>query len=467
MSPPEPGLAVPPSSRSFLQRILGRADADEVRTALSEVGSPDAAIALGNKVILFGFILFLGWAAYAPLDEGVTASGNISVESMRKVISSFNGGTIGKIHVHENDMVKAGQPLITLDQAKARNAYDTVLQEFLAASAKHARLSAESTFGNDIVFPKELVAQAEEAGRMDILQGQERLFAIRQNALNNELAVLRQTLSASNVQVKGARDQLAAKLRERSLLAEEVTNTRPLAESGYVARNRLLELERNMSIQDSATHDLETRIAREMSSGSEIQLRINQRRKEYLKEAESQLADTDREVSTLRERLDDARRELAKTEIKAPVSGQVIAFQLQTIGAVVSPGMKIMELVPEDEKLLLDVKIPPHLIDKIHTGLLCHVRFAAFVDRPELVVEGKVQSLSHDKHDSQSSAPGTLPSYYLARVEVTEKGMTDLKGRQLRPGMPVDVVVKTGERSLLAYLMKPIVRPLFNAFQEP
>jgi protease secretion system membrane fusion protein len=448
--------------RGFFGRLFGPPEPPP--SDVEKLRDPNSAIAFGNAIIFGGFGLFLAWAAFAPLDEGVTTNGSVAIESMRKTISSVTGGSVGIIHVRENQQVKAGDILITFDKAKAQNTYDTLLQEYIAAAAKHARLAAESTLDTAVTFPEELVRLAEEAGRPDILEGQDRLFSIRHNAFNNELAVLRQTLASAQTQVAGVRQQVASKKQELALVTEELNNTQPLAEEGFLPKNKLLDLRRQHAAQSSSATELESRLSREISNSSEIQLRILQKRKDYLKEVESLAADANREASTLRERLDDARRELEKTELRSPVSGQVIALQAQTPGAAIVPGSKIMEIIPENEKLLLDVKIPPHLIDKIHPGLITHSRFAAFVDAPQLVVEGRVLSVSSDKHDVPG---GTPPSYYLARVEVTEQGMKELHGRQMRPGMPVDVVVKTGERTLLAYLMKPIVRPLFNAFQEP
>lgn len=446
-----------------LLRWLMRAPAMQKEERMTALEDPRAAIAFGNKIIFFGIGSFLVWGSFAPLDEGVPASGVVVVESHRKIVAHLTGGTIADIRVKENQLVKEGDVLLTLDATRAQTTYTSTLNEYIAAAGKVARLSAEQSLADKIAYPDELVAYAETAGRRDLLTAQDQLFRIRKQALANELSILQENLSASHGQATGIRLQLAARNQQVALLREEHQALGPLVGSGYAARNKLLETERQIAELTSVVSELQARVAKEVSNAAEIRLRLLQRRQEFQREVEGLLADARREAANLEEKLKDASLELDHTTIRAPVSGQVIGLQAGAPGSIVTPGSHILEVVPHGDLLLIDVQVPTHLIARIHAGLPTDIRVSAFTDAPQLTVDAKVQSISSDRFEP----PNGQPPYYLARVEVTEKGLLDLKGRQLRPGMPVEVVIKTGERSFLAYVMRPLMKRMFSSLQEP
>ncbi len=426
------------------------------------IEDPSHAIAFGNRIIFYGLGLFFTWAAFAPLDEGVPASGVIAVETMRKVVSHFVGGSVATVHVNENQQVRAGDPLVTLDSTKTKAAYNTAIQEYIAASAKLARLRAEQIAADRIQFPDELLFYAGQMGRLDYLTAQEQLFKIRRQTFQSEQSILRENLTASTAQVTGARAQVEARTQQLSLLKQEVQDTRPLVEAGYTPRNNLLAQERQLAELNSIVSELQSKAAKESSSAAEIRLRLLQRQQEFMREVEAQIADTAREVANLQERISETRRDLDSTVVRAPVSGQVVELQARTTGAAVTPGSRILEIIPAGEKLLVDVQIPTNLINRVTPGLITQVQFSSFADNPSLVIEGTVASVSSDQHTPQSGPP-----YYLARIEITPKGLGELQGRQIRPGMPVTAVIKTGERSLVHYLLQPLLKRTFTALQEP
>ena len=420
------------------------------------------AILIGNLIVFLGFGLFLAWALFAPLDEGVPAQGTVVVESMRKTVTHISGGTVEAIHVRENQKVKEGDLLISLTTGKAQSAYDSVVQEYIAAAAKLARLTAEQSGVNLIEFPEELLRLADENGRLDSLKAQQDLFVMRRMTLASEQAILKENLNASAGQTTGLRQQYDAKAQQHTLLLQELEAMRPLVEAGYASRNSLLDLERRVAELSSVKTELQTRAAKETSTSAELRLRLLQRRQEFLRDVDQQITETRREVLILTERVNEARIELDSKRIVAPVSGQIVALQAHTPGSAITGGAKLMELVPENETLLIDIQIPLQVIQSVTAGLKTDVRITAFPGEPQLVVEGEVQSVSSDVHDVQ---PPKLP-FYLGRVALTPEGMAKLAGRQLRPGMAVDVVIKTGERSLIAYLMRPILKQLFFALKE-
>lgn len=417
----------------------------------------------GYIVIFFGLGFFFVWALFAPIGEGVPAQAALVSESKRKVVSHLTGGTIASVHVQENQSVKEGSILMTLNSSRVQTALDTLLNEYAAASAKLTRLTAEQAFASRVEFPEELHNLVTQIGRQDILTANEQLFRIRQQAFESELNILQASLTASQITASGARRQIDARTLQADLLRQEIAGNRDLVEQGYAPRNRLLEQERQLAELASTTSDLQTRVAREASSGHEIRLRLLQRRQEYLKEIETLAAEARREIANLGERIKDARLDLERTTVRAPVSGQVIAMMPQAAGTIITPGAKLLEIAPADDRLLFDAQVPVAVINRVSAGLETDIRINSFPDTPFLMLEGRVLSVSSDRHEP----PTGLPPYYLARVEVLPEGMARLKGKQLRPGMNADVVIKTGERSFMAYLMAPITRKLFGAFKEP
>lgn len=216
--------------------------------------------------------------------------------------------------------------------------------------------------------------------------------------------------------------------------------------------------ESNAAIADLMGNSL--RITRQIA---ELSQRAVSRKQEYRKEIESQLADVTREVQSDAEKYVAVTADLDRMEIKAPATGQVVGLTVQTVGAVLQPGQKLLDVVPDNQTLLLEAHIPPHLIDKVHAGLSADIRFNSFAHSPQLVVEGKVLSVSGDL---LSDPQQPQYAYYLARVQVTPAGMKTLGQRQMQPGMPAEVVIKTGERSLLTYLLHPLTKRLAASLKE-
>ena len=427
-----------------------------------EIEDPGKAIAFGYRIIFYGLGIFLAWAVLMPLDEGIPVTGTVAVERVRMTVSSMSGGSIAEVHVKENQAVNAGDPLITFDSTKARVAYNTTIQEYIASSAKLVRLRAEQAGADSLEYSDELLVYAGQMGRKDYLSAQEQLFRIRRQTLQGELKILRETLASVHAQIAGAKEQLATRSHQASLLKKEVQELSPLVEAGYTPKTTLLTQERALAEVTSITSDLHAKIMSQSNGVSEIRLRMLQREQEFRREVDTQIVETERESAVLRERLVEMKREMERVVVRAPVSGQVVAMQAQTVGAAVTPGSKMMEIVPIGDSLLVDVQIPTNLINRVVPGLHTNLQISTFTDMPSLVIEGTVQSVSSDKH----MPPTGGQAYYLARIEITPKGMSELHGHELRPGMPVSAMIKTGERSLLVYLLTPITRRTFSALQE-
>jgi protease secretion system membrane fusion protein len=292
---------------------------------------------------------------------------------------------------------------------------------------------------------------------------QQQLIQARQGALAADLQGLEENMQGLKEQLGSYQNVLVQRRNQLSLLTEELNNTRAMVKEGYAPRNRQLELERMLADSNASIADLTGNSLRISRQVAELTQRSVARKQEYRKEVESQLADVTREVQSDAEKFVAVAADLDRMEIKAPAAGQVVGLSVQTVGAVLQPGQRLLDVVPDNQTLLLEAHIPPHLIDKIQQGLLTDVRFNTFAHSPQLVVQGKVISVSGDL---LSDPQNPQMSYFLARVQVTPEGMKTLGTRQMQPGMPAEIVIKTGERSMLTYLLNPLLKRVAASLKE-
>lgn len=417
---------------------------------------------IGLWALAIGFGGFLLWAGFAPLDEGVPSSGVVSIDTKRKAVQHLQGGIVKEVLVREGDRVKEGQPLIRLDAAVATANFEGTRQRYLGLRAMHGRLVAEQVGAATIKFHPDLQAAASDPLIRQQIVTQEQLFLARRSALRADLQGIQEGIQGQEALVNSYKTMMINRRSQLELVGEEFKNTRELVKDGYAPRNRQLELERMLAELNSSSAELLGNTTRAQRAIGELRQRLVQRQQEYRKEVETQLAEVAREVQSEDSKFRALEADLGRIEIKAPASGQVVALAVQTVGAVVQPGQKLMDIVPENEALVLETRVSPHMIDRVHAGLPVDVRFSAFAHSPQLVVEGRVASISGDMLTDQQ----TGAAYYLARATVTSEGMKKLGNRQMQPGMPVDVVFKTGERSVLTYLLKPLTKRVAASMKE-
>jgi len=253
---------------------------------------------------------------------------------------------------------------------------------------------------------------------------------------------------------------------QRVLLEEQLQGVRALTAEGYAPRNQQNDLEQRVAALYGERANTQANMTRAQRAILELQQQMNQRIQVEQKEIDADMAQVKLQVEADAQKVLALRQELGRTEIRAPASGQVVGLQVHTVGAVIQPGQKLMDIVPSGEALIVDAQIPPHLIDKIQVGQAADIRFSTFANSPQLLAEGQLKSLSKDLLSKPAATVEGSQSYYLARVMLTDKGMHALQGRQLQPGMPVQVVIKTGERTLWNYLMHPLSKRLAASMKE-
>lgn len=417
---------------------------------------------MGLWALGIGFGGFLLWAGLAPLDEGVPGQGMVAIDTKRKAVQHLSGGIVKEVLVREGTVVKEGQLLIRLDEAVARANYESVRQRYLGLRAMQGRLQAEQANKASISFHPDLQQAASDPMIQQQMLNQEQLFQTRRNLLRSDLQSIEESIQGQQGMLQGYASILANRKSQQALLNEELGHIRGLVKEGYAPRNRQLELERMVAESGSSIADLQGNTIRAQRSVSELRQRAISRQQDFRREVETQLADVSRDVLAEEQKFKAVTDDLGRIDIKAPASGQVVSLAIQTVGGVVQPGQKLMDIVPEKEPLLLEAHVAPHLIDRVKAGLPVDVRFSSFAHSPQLVVNGQVVSISGDL----LTEPQTNMSYYLARVQVTPEGMKALGQRQLQPGMPVEVVFKTGERSMLTYLLHPLTKRISAAMKE-
>jgi protease secretion system membrane fusion protein len=434
-------------------------DANEVVEARESI----RAGRIGLWALAIGFGGFLIWATVAPLDEGVPSQGLVSISTKRKAVQHQTGGIVKEVLVQEGDHVKEGQVLIKLDDAAARANYESIRQEYFSLRAMQGRLIAEQTGQSKITFNPELLAAAEKDPLIrNQVTTQQQLFESRRSGLRADLQGVEESVRGQESLLRSYREMLPSRKTQLQLINDELSHTRELVTEGYIPRNRQLELERMVADANGSIAELLGNIARTQNAVAELRQRGVSTLQAYRKEVEGQLSDTTRQVqgdeSKYRALIDD----LNRIELRSPATGQVVGLSVQTVGGVIQPGQKVMDIVPENELLLIETKVAPNLIDRVHAGLPVDIRFNTFSNSPVLLVEGKVVSVSGDL---LTDANGNNP-YYLTRVSVTPEGYKELGNRVLQPGMPVEVVLRTGERTMLAYLMHPLIKRLAAAMKE-
>lgn len=408
---------------------------------------------IGWIIVLLGFGGFMIWAFFAPLDKGVPVSGTVMVASNRKAIQHPTGGRVEDILVKEGDVVKAGQVLVKMNDVAVRTAAASSRAQYFNDRAVEARLIAERDGKSKVSFADELT----EAARIDPsvagnVSLQQLLFSSRQSALQSELAGIDQSIAGLKIQTEGLQNSLASKQEQLVFLKDQLAGMRDLAKDGYVARNRLLELERTYAqLNGSISEDIGN-IGHAKSQMLEFALRRSQRQQEYQKEVRTQLTDIQKEIEVLQNRLVSQDYDLANALVTAPVDGTVVGLSVFTRGGVVQPGFRMMDIVPSEDLLIVEGMVPVNLIDRVQVGLPVEMIFSAFNQNKAPHIPGIVMQVSADRlTDDKTGTP-----YYKLEAKVAPEGLKKIAALAIRPGMPVEIFVKTGERSLMSYLMKPI-----------
>lgn len=417
---------------------------------------------LGWWIVIAGVGGFLLWASLAPLDKGVPLSGTVTVATSRKAIQHLSGGTVDEILVKEGDLVKAGNILVRMNSVQAKADAEVTRVQFFTARTTEARLTAERDGKRQIEFPQELETAKDDPRVALNISLQQQIFHSRQAALRSELSALEENISGIESQNRGLEESRDSKKQQLQFLKEQLDSMRELSREGFVARNRLLELEQTYVQLSGAISEDIGNIGRGHRQIAELKLRKLQRQQEYQKEVRSQLSDVQKEAEALGNRLTSLDYDLENVMVRAPVDGTIVGINIFTRGGVITPGFRMMDIVPSDDPLIVEGELPVHLIDKVRPELPVELRFTAFNQNTTPHVPGIVTHISADRFvDEKSGQP-----YYKLYAKVAPEGMPTIAHLQIRPGMPVDLFIKTGERTMMNYLIKPLLDHFQMAMSE-
>jgi len=375
-----------------------------------------------TKLFLITFGAFIVWATFAPIDAGVSAPGTVMVSGYRKTLQHPTGGIVQDILVKEGDVVKEGDLLIRINPLKAEAELSSAQLQYINILVTEARLKAERRGDSKITWPSELDSWGDEPRVEEAKALQQKLFETRRNEI---VAV-----------INGRRLRLAT-------LQDEAKNNAILAQEGYVPKSQ-------------ANQVLRTKVDAELS--------LNSMQASYYKDIDTQLAEIQKNRDALKDRYQAVAFDRDLTSIRAPVSGTVEGLKVNTKGGTIGAGAILAEIVPSQASLIVDAQIPPASIDKVHIGETVDMRFESFNQNVTPVIPGVVRMVSPDKMPD----PGGNKSqdFYLAQVEATPEGLKKLGDNKIQPGMPVTILVKTGERSFLSYLLKPLSDRFSGSFKD-
>ena len=403
-----------------------------------------------------------GWAALAELSSAAVAPGQIMVSSNRQTLQHLEGGIVSELLVKDGDLVKEGDVLIRLEPTQAQAQAAVLQAQADSHAAALARLRAERDGSKAITFPAELLARRDQTEVADAIANQESLFQARRASLNGQVEILQQRITQLKKQRDGLVAQSAAHERQIALIEDELKGLRELHTKGYAPKTRILALEREAERLRGERGEALGNIARTSEAIGEAELQILQQKKSFQEEVAAQLQETQARYADASERLVAARDTLNRRELRAPRDGYVVGMAAHTIGGVIPAGRTILEIVPVNDELIVESQLSPMDIDNVRVGQKADVRMSALASRTTPVLEGEVVTVSADAlRDERTGA-----TYYIAKVKVPKEQQERLNGQTLHPGMPAEVMIKTGDRTALHYIISPLTDVFAKSFRE-
>jgi epimerase transport system membrane fusion protein len=404
---------------------------------------------VGMTIVLVTFGLFGTWAAFAPLGNAVYGSGIVTVQSYRKTVQHLEGGIVKELLAHDGDTVHKGDPLIILDDGQLNSEYESTRNQLITARAKEARLRAER---DDLPAIPALKIDGVESDRArEAIDGEAQVFRSRHDARLGEISVQKERIGQLKQQILGLNDMIATKVSLEKSYTGEITELKDLLRQGFVDKQRLLEQERKLDMLKSEVADHQSTITKTRLQINETEMQIVQTNQKFSSDVAKDLSDVQAQVFDLQEKASALKDRLSRIVIRAPEDGMVLEMKVHTIGGVVSAGTPLLDIVPESSELVVEAHVSTNDIDRITLGKLTDIRFSAFNSATTPVIQGQVTRISADRLTDEKTGEG----YYLVRVKVTDEGMQRLGSRKLQPGMPAEVLINAGERTMLEYLLKP------------
>lgn len=418
-------------------------------------------VAAGNRVLIAmaGGLALLGLIS---ISGAVVATGVVNVESNYKTVQHLDGGIVARIFVKNGDMVKAGDVVLKLDDTAVKASHAVAVGRANDLLVQQARLEAERDKKDKLVLPPELARIKGDAAFDRLVDTQRALFAARRASQAGEQSVLQQRKTQLAEEVKATERILSARRKEAEINARELASVAPLYEKGFASQQRFLPIQREAARLEGDIGRLTAELAKAKSGYAEAELKLAQSEKDILQGVVDELRKVHSQLAEVVEQRGALEDKLKRTEVRAPRPGRVHALAAHTEGGVIQAGGAIMQVIPEGERLIIDAQIPPQDIDKVRTGGPARIRFPGLAAAQTPVLQASVLSVSAAQLSDQQGR-----TYFLAQVLLADGEIDRLpRGHALVPGMPAEVMIETGARSILSYLMKPLADVLFRTFRE-
>ncbi|MGD0960711.1 MAG: HlyD family type I secretion periplasmic adaptor subunit [Methylomonas sp.] len=430
-------------------------------SALLELTDDRPIRRIGMLVLISTLVFFGGWAYLAPIDSASIAPGFLVVKSHKRTIQHLDGGIVSELLVKDGDVVKEGDLLLILDGTENKAMLEMARGQYIGLAAQAARLEAERNNKAVISYP-DIFKNTGDSRIVEAKQSEEHLFRARKNAKNAEIDILKQQIGQLQSKIEGLKGMRKSKQELVVLYAEESKNLKELLSEGFVDKQRIQEIERTHVSNQGDIASIDSEIAGDEIQIGETKLKILQIEKKFQEDVNTRLSEAQASLFEANQRMLASRDKVNRIEIKAPVAGRVMGLAIHTLGGVIAPGSPILEIVPEHEELVIDAQVPMQDIDRVSVGMIAEVHLSVFKQSQTPITEGRVTTISADRVVNEK----TQESYYSAEVELTPESLSKLTNLKLVPGMPVEVMIKTGERTLFQYLTQPLSNAFARAFTE-
>ena len=428
--------------------------------------APRRELMIGGIIIVAFFGIFLGWAAFAPLDQGAYAQGSVAVSGNRQAVQHRDGGVVSALLVEEGDTVRQGQVLLRVSTGELTATERGVAGQVYALLAQRARLVAERDRLASIPTPTEFAGlDADDAAlAQESLRIQQAQFNARRTGRSTETGVLGQRVNQLNEQIIGYERQIAANIEQQRLIQEELTGMRSLAAQGYAPQTRVRALERAASELEGQQGALRAQVAQSREAIGQARLEMSGVSTKLGEDVAEQFRLIDVQLNELRPRLTELRAQIARSEVRAPASGQIVGLTIFTQGGVIQPGQTLMEVVPSEASQVIVAQISPNDVDNLRPGQQTEVKFPGLRESNPPIIYGKVTRISADSFTVEQ----TGASFFRVEIVVPAEELAKLgrAAETIRPGAPVEVVVLLRKRTALAYLIEPLTNNLWRSGSE-
>ena len=434
----------------------------------ASAGDPSREIRLGTTIAVLFFVLFLGWAAFMPLDAGVHAAGQIAVAGNRQSVQHRDGGVVTAIHVREGQHVRAGEVLIELSAPELRASERALTSDYLTLLVQRARLMAERSGRRDFAPPPEFasLSAADQNLARQVMDLQRSEMHARSGAVSAQQSVLGQRAQQLVQQQSGFVKQRQALQEQQRLIGEELAGLKTIAEKGFASINRVRALERAQADLKGQEAQMVAEYARAGEGIGETRMQSLSVSRDRLEQVENDLKDTQSKLSETLPKLVATREQLEHSQVRAPATGQVVGLQIFTVGGVVAAGQKLMDIVPDGRELVIQGQLSPQDADDAYQGQTAQIRFVSVHNRTLPLFTGTVRTVSADSFTDEK----TGRSYFRIEIVVPESELNRVRSvlgsGELRPGLPVETVLTVRKRTALQYLLEPLTGALWRSGHE-